>query len=166
MPLVKKYFAQVQVGGVFRNRLVVLYPPVPPFPLQSPSLERYRQDLLEEFNRDKEKYKKMPKGVYSGFKAEDTVCAKTGLIALLAYPTKPAKADNHSYTSFDLIYIDDKGDRVLANQKEVLDAITFHKDFDRYVPNHIEKGDEKSISGMSKAGCERSDSRSDSRPNS
>ncbi len=112
------------------------------------SLERYRQELLEEFNRDKEKYKRMPKGVYSGFKADNTICAKNGLIALLAYPTKPANADNHSYTSFDLIYIDEKGDRILANQKEVLDAITFHKDSDRYVPEQVDKGDERSISKL------------------
>jgi hypothetical protein len=112
------------------------------------SLERYRQELLEEFNRDKEKYKRMPKGVYSGFKADSTICAKNGLVALLAYPTKPANADSHSYTSFDLIYIDEKGDRILANQKEVLDAITFHKDFDRYVPDQVDKGNEKSISKL------------------
>lgn len=31
------------------------------------SLERYRQDLLAEFNRDKDKYRQMPKGVYTGF---------------------------------------------------------------------------------------------------
>jgi SNF2 family DNA or RNA helicase len=29
------------------------------------SLERYRQDLLAEFNRDKDKYRQMPKGVYT-----------------------------------------------------------------------------------------------------
>jgi ERCC4-related helicase len=112
------------------------------------SLERYRQELLEEFNRDKDKYKRMPKGVYSGFKAETTVCTQDGIVALLAYPTKPANADNHTYTSFDLIYIDENGERVLANQKEVLDAITFHKDFDRYVPAQVDKGDEMSISKL------------------
>lgn len=31
------------------------------------SLESYRQDLLEEFNKDKAKYLKMPKGIYTGF---------------------------------------------------------------------------------------------------
>ncbi len=112
------------------------------------SLERYRQELLEEFNRDKEKYKRMPKGVYSGFKADSTICGKSGLVALLAYPTKPANADNHTYTSFDLVYIDENGERVLANQKEVLDAITFHKDYDRYVPDKVDKGDEMSISKL------------------
>ena len=81
------------------------------------SLEQYRQELLEEFNRDKEKYKRMPKGVYSGFRADRTICGKSGIVALLAYPTKPAKEDNHIYNSFDLIYIDDKGERVTRQSK-------------------------------------------------
>ena len=36
------------------------------------SLESYRQDLLEEFNKDKAKYLKMPKGIYTGFNANNT----------------------------------------------------------------------------------------------
>jgi len=112
------------------------------------SLERYRQELLEEFNRDREKYKRMPKGVYSGFKTDNTVCSKKGMIALLAYPAKPSKETDHTYQSFDLVYIDEEGNRVLANQKEVLDAITYHKDFERYVPDSIDKGDQNTIAKL------------------
>ncbi|MDZ4329706.1 MAG: helicase-related protein, partial [Flavobacterium sp.] len=81
------------------------------------SLERYRQDLLEEFNKDKAKYQRMPKGVYTGFKADKAVCAENGLIALLGYPAKPAKTMNHEYKVFDLIYINKQGKMVLLNQK-------------------------------------------------
>jgi len=109
------------------------------------SLERYRQELLEEYNSDKEKYKKMPKGVYSGFRSDPSICPEKGLIALLGYPTKPPKVEDHIYQSFDLVYIDDKGHRVLANQKEVLDTITYHKDYERFVPEQVDKGDNKSI---------------------
>ncbi len=109
------------------------------------SLESYRQDLLEEFNKDKAKYLKMPKGIYTGFNANKSICNENGLIALLGFPSKPPKAINHEYKVFDLIYIDKKGKQVLLNQKEVLDALTHHKDKDRFVPESIDKGDEMAI---------------------
>ncbi len=112
------------------------------------SLERYRQDLQEEFNKDKAKYQRMPKGVYSGFKADKAVCAEDGIIALLGYPNRPEKAMTHEYKVFDLIYIDNDGKLVLLNQKEVLDAITFHKDRERFVPVAIDKGAKSAIKGL------------------
>lgn len=112
------------------------------------SLERYRQDLLEEFNKDKAKYQNMPQGVYSGFKADTTICPEDGIIALLGYPNRPQKAETHEYTVFDLIYINNEGQLVLLNQKEVLDAITYHKDRDRFVPDAIDKGNESEIQNL------------------
>ncbi len=109
------------------------------------SLEKYRQDLFEEFNKDKAKYQRMPKGVYSGFKSDKIICSKDGIIALLGYPSKPEKQRDHIYRVFDIIYIDYKGEMVLLNQKEVLDAITYHKDRERFVPDAIDKGDESAI---------------------
>jgi ERCC4-related helicase len=112
------------------------------------SLERYRQDLLEEFNKDKAKYLRMPKGVYTGFKAETAVCPENGLIALLGYPARPAKATQHEYKVFDIIYINKQGKLVLLNQKDVLDALTHHKDKDRFVPDAIDKGEDAAIQGL------------------
>ena len=109
------------------------------------SLEQYRQDLFEEFNKDKAKYQRMPKGVYSGFKSDKKICSKDGIIALLGYPSKPEKQQDHTYKTFDIIYIDYNGEMVLLNQKEVLDAITYHKDRERFVPDAIDKGDESAI---------------------
>ncbi|CAA0225813.1 helicase-related protein [Tenacibaculum maritimum] len=109
------------------------------------SLERYRQDLLEEFNRDKAKYQLMPKGVYTGFKANADICTDNGIIALMGYPAKPPNTKEHNYKAFDLVYIDKKGELVLLNQKEVLDALTHHKDKPRFVPNAIDKGEETAI---------------------
>lgn len=109
------------------------------------SLEKYRQDLFEEFNKDKAKYQRMPKGVYSGFKSDKHICSKDGIIALLGYPSKPEKQRDHIYRVFDIIYINYKGEMVLLNQKEVLDAITYHKDRERFVPEAIDKGNETAI---------------------
>lgn len=115
------------------------------------SLERYRQDLLEEFNKDKAKYLRMPKGVYTGFKADTSVCSENGLIALLGYPARPAKSPEHEYKVFDLIYINKQGKLVLLNQKDVLDALTHHKDKDRFVPDAVDKGDDAAIQELVKA---------------
>ena len=109
------------------------------------SLESYRQDLLEEFNKDKEKYQLMPKGVYTGFKADPNICTKEGMIALLGYPAKPANKSDHEYKVFDLIYIDKAGELVLLNQKEVLDFITLHKDNNRDVSAGVDAGEKQSI---------------------
>jgi len=109
------------------------------------SLERYRQDLLAEFNRDKDKYRQMPKGVYTGFAAEQKSGVSDdlsdGIIALLGYPAKPAKKLDHQYQVFDLIYIDKSGKLILKNQKEVLDLLTLYKDNERFVPDAIDRGE-------------------------
>ena len=109
------------------------------------SLEKYRQDLLEELHANQKKYEKMPNGIYTGFVAEKNICPKSGIIALLGYPAKPAKVMNHSYQTYDLIYIDKDGGPVLLNQKEVLDALTYHKEKERSVPDAIDKGEENAI---------------------
>jgi superfamily II DNA or RNA helicase len=110
------------------------------------SLERYRQDLLAEFNRDKDKYRQMPKGVYSGFGGDAE--SNSGLVALLGYPAKPSKKLDHQYQVFDLIYIDKSGKLVLNNQKEVLDFLTINKDKERFVPDVVDRGDEVAIAEL------------------
>jgi len=109
------------------------------------SLEDFRQDLLEELQKDEKYYKNMPKGVYTGFKANKSICSETGIIALLGYPSKPPKVLNHEYQIYDLIYIDKNGKQVLLNQKEVLDVLSQHKGESRFVPEKIERGEEPAI---------------------
>lgn len=109
------------------------------------SLEKYRQELLAEIQENNRKYQQMPKGVYTGFKADTNICADEGVIALLGYPARPPKTKNHKYQSYDLIYIDMQGKPVLLNQKEVLDALTLHKDKDRHVRQDVDKGEPGAI---------------------
>ncbi len=109
------------------------------------SLEDFRQDLLEELQRDEKYYKNMPKGVYTGFKAKESICPESGIIALLGYPSKPPKTLNHEYQTYDLVYINKNGKQVLLNQKEVLDALAQHKGESRFVPEKIERGEESAI---------------------
>ncbi len=112
------------------------------------SLEDFRQDLLEELQRDEQYYKNMPKGVYTGFKAKQSICSESGMIALLGYPSKPPKVLNHEYQIYDLIYINQNGKQVLLNQKEVLEALSQHKGESRFVPDIIERGEESAIKGL------------------
>ncbi|NLZ94841.1 MAG: helicase, partial [Bacteroidales bacterium] len=115
------------------------------------SLEQYRQDLLAEFLKDKDRYKSMPRGLYTGFKADKTICPQPGLIALLGYPAKPSKIKDHVYRTFNLIYINNQGEEVLLNQKEVLEALTYHKDNERFVPRQVDCGEEGTINGLAQS---------------
>ncbi|MDD2636995.1 MAG: C-terminal helicase domain-containing protein, partial [Bacteroidales bacterium] len=115
------------------------------------SLEKYRQDLLEEYNQNSKKYSQMPNGVYTGFKSNNTVCSENGIIALLGYPARQPKTINHIYKQHNLIYIDKNGKPVLLNQKEVLDILNLHKDKDRYVDANVDKGEPNAIAGLSNA---------------
>lgn len=115
------------------------------------SLEKYRQELLEELDKHKEKYRNMPKAVYSGFRADKSEMAKEGLVALLGYPARSANVTRHEYKSFELVYVDHNGNPALANQKEVLEALTFHKKYPRFVPVEIDKGKAEALDPLQKS---------------
>jgi len=115
---------------------------------QDLSLESFRQDLNAELNLAKDKYDKMPKGVYTGFKRDTEICPQDGIIALLGYPARPSGVTEFSYSSYDLIYIDKEGNSVLLNQKEVLDALAKHKDKSRFVPPEVDRGEEEAIKSL------------------
>jgi ERCC4-related helicase len=115
------------------------------------SLEVYRQELLEELNRNERFFKNMPKGVYTGFQAQKEFCPQDGLIALMGYPSKPPKAENFRYKGYELIYINYQGEPVFLNQKEVLDAIAKHKENPRFVSKAIDHGESDAIGQLSDA---------------
>ncbi len=115
------------------------------------SLETFRQELLEELRKNEQFYKSLPNGIYTGFKAIQDVCPDEGLIALLGYPSKPAKSIIFEYKEYELIYINHLGKSVFLNQKEVLDALAKHKDETRFVPKAIDQGEPKSIEQLSAA---------------
>jgi len=113
------------------------------------SLERYRQDLFAELKDHQNFYESMPRGVFSGFKKDGEQCPESGIIALLGYPSKPPKTANFVYSHFDLIYVDQNGESIHMNQKEILNALTLHKDKPRFVSDAIDKADPGSIESLS-----------------
>jgi ERCC4-related helicase len=100
------------------------------------SLEKFRQDLYEELQKQNEFYKNMPKGVFTGFKSLDKTRSGLSIIALLK---------NRINSQFELIYIDKKGHNILKNQKEILDFLELHKKLPRDVDKKIDQGDEKAL---------------------
>ena len=109
------------------------------------SLEDFRQDLYGILQKNEDLYKKMPKGVYTGFEAIHSDCEENGIIALLGYPAKPPRVKDHVYQSYELIYINLEGNEVLLNQKDILNLLASHKKMPRVVPDSIDKGDPKAI---------------------
>lgn len=95
------------------------------------SLEGFRQELLEELKKNQDYYRNLPNGIYTGFIALPEVCAEQGLIALLGYPSRPAKSKDFIYKGYELLYLNHAGESVFMNQKEVLDALMQHKSCER-----------------------------------
>jgi hypothetical protein len=115
------------------------------------SLETFRQELLEDYQKHENFYKSMPNGIYTGFVAQPEICPQKGIIALMGYPCKKAKDENFKYKSYELIYIDYYGKPVFLNQKEVLDSLAKHKEELRNVPKDVDKGDSAAIEQLSSA---------------
>jgi len=117
------------------------------------SLEIYRQELLMALNEKKNYYDTLPKGIYTGFKSINETCPKTGMIALLGFPTRPTKTAKFQYKGYELIYIDSTGKQVLMNQKEVLDALAKHKDCERDNDGlrNIDQGEATSIEPLAES---------------
>lgn len=115
------------------------------------SLETFRQELLQELREKEHEYRRMPNGIYTGFIPTSHICPEEGIIALLGYPRKPPKADKFRYKGYELIYITMDGNTVLLNQKEILDALAFHKDHVRSVPKALDLGEAQAVERLAAA---------------
>ena len=116
------------------------------------SLEQFRQELFEMFQKNKEFFERMPNGIFTGFKAlpdKQYLELPEGIIALLGYPAKPDEADTHVYEEHFLLYSNSKGYSTYSNNKEILGILRSHKYRPRYVPDDIEKGEQKSMNILS-----------------
>ena len=108
------------------------------------SLEVYRQDLLDYFEKYKQQLESMPNGIFTGFKNEDTLFEKIpeSLIAVIGYP----KREHGSKERYQEIYLMcQPADKSKAptfsemNRAEILEFLRKNKLRDRSVPDWIEK---------------------------
>ena len=112
------------------------------------SLEQFRQELFEFFKKNEEFFKKIPNGVFTGFKLIPNAkweSIPNSIVAVLGYPKRPDGATDHTYDEIYLLHqcidVDHKSEKlILNNNQEILTLLRHHKLQPRYVPTAIDKG--------------------------
>jgi hypothetical protein len=112
------------------------------------SYETFRQELIELFSYRREELESIPNGVYTGFNSliESKLHAfSPGLMGLIGYPKKEEGNKDHKYKYLELFYVSNDCKFFIINNMEVLHSLREHKECGRFVPERIEKPDEKTI---------------------
>lgn len=118
------------------------------------SFELYRQDLIDFLDKNREVFRKMPNGVFSGFRFEDSLFAKIpeSLVAVIGYPRRK-QGSKKPYTELYLMCqpVDTHLPATYQelNRAEILEFLRANKDNERYVPEWIEANDSERISKLS-----------------
>ena len=123
------------------------------------SLEQFRQELFEFFKKNEEFFKKIPNGVFTGFKFKPSKKLpemSDSIVAVMGYPRRPDdQAADHTYSEIILFQqasaFSEKqtSPKVLQNSREILTMIRNHKNQARYVPSAVDRGDEAVINALS-----------------
>lgn len=116
------------------------------------SLETFRQDLASELNERREHYENLPNAIFSGVKNQSLEILKDGqgLISLLGSPPKNPK-DKLPYKNLRLIHINEEGDELLLNDKEILQYLNAVKEEERYGCKKLDIGDKAEVKKYSDA---------------
>jgi hypothetical protein len=120
-------------------------------------LERFRQELLEFFKKNEEFFKRIPNGVYTGFRFCPNRNRQTmpdSVVAVLGYPKKPEDVKDYVYPEIHLLHQPIDSDAashasILQNRQEILNLLRFHKEENRYVPKSIDKGSPAELKKLS-----------------
>ena len=107
------------------------------------SYEVFRQDLRGYIEKKRDEFLKMPRGVFSGFKAEGK--KDDALVAVLGWPKREA-GSSERYKELYLI-MQGTGEKTVRqmSQSELLAFLRDHKDDKRSVPEWIENGDRQKL---------------------
>jgi superfamily II DNA or RNA helicase len=117
------------------------------------SLEMFRQELTQLFMNKQNELKRIPNGVFTGFKAKPDLFVNeipAGMIALVGYPQKPAGAIEHQYDEMHLMYMTPKGESRYINAKEILTVLQNQKNRPRFVEAGVEKGKKEALEPYNK----------------
>ena len=123
------------------------------------SLEQFRQELFEFFKKNEEFFKKIPNGVYTGFKFKPNKKwneMPDSIVAVLGYPKRPDEVTDHIYDEIHLLHQpfadgSKAAALVFKNNQEILSLLRNHKLEHRYVPQNIEKGDKNVLEKLSQS---------------
>ncbi len=117
------------------------------------SFESYRQELVDHYAKQQDFYRKMPNGVFSGFRNQsaDHPDMPESLVALVGYPKKPEGKAQHTYSELYLVCqpVDDAPEWTEINKADVLEFLRKNKTADRYVPQWITESDTERVGRLS-----------------
>lgn len=125
-----------------------------PLSLKDFSFETYRQDLLDFLDKNRDVFRRMPNGIFSGFRFDDTLFEKIpeSLVAVVGYPHRK-QGSNKPYTELYLMCqpVDTHLPATYQelNRAEILEFLRTNKNQERYVPDWIESNDNERISKLS-----------------
>ncbi|MBP5366364.1 MAG: DEAD/DEAH box helicase family protein [Bacteroidales bacterium] len=120
--------------------------------MQNLSLEMFRQDLIDYFDRHKDMFRSMPCGVFSGFKnaAKQFASVPESLVAVLGYPHREHKKEN--YKQFYLMCQPANGEPAdwhEMNRAEILNMLRVNKNEPTFLPEWIERPDTQKVQRLS-----------------
>lgn len=118
------------------------------------SLEVFRQDLLDYFERYKQQLECMPNGIFTGFRNEDTLFEKIpeSLIAVIGYPKREHGSKQHYREIYLMCQPADKSkvpSFTEMNRAEILDFLRKSKKQARHLPDWIEGHHKERLSKLS-----------------
>ena len=119
------------------------------------SFETYRQDLVDYYDKQQDFYRKMPNGVFSGFKNQspDYPDMPESLVALVGYPKKPEGKKDHVYSELYIMCqpVDNQDATTYTeiNKADILEFLRKNKNADRYVPQWITENDTERVTRLS-----------------
>jgi superfamily II DNA or RNA helicase len=117
------------------------------------SLELFRQELTQLFMNKQNELKRIPNGVFTGFKAKPDLFVNEvppGMIALVGYPQKPQGVTEHEYDEMHLMYMTPNGESRYINAKEILTVLQNQKNQPRIVESAVEKGKREALEPYNK----------------
>lgn len=102
------------------------------------TMDNFRQELTKFLELNSKEHTEMPNGTFSGFQFQNdlfpTLKNLKGVVALLKHKkTKEIK----------LIHINSEGKIIFQNHPNILDFLSKHKEEKRFVPQQIDKGEQK-----------------------
>lgn len=117
------------------------------------SFEVYRQDLIDYFEQNKELFRKMPNGIFSGFRVQENLFEHIpeSLVAVVGYPHREEgskKAYTEIYLMCQPVDTHQPATYQELNRAEILELLRQNKRQERFVPEWIETNNSERLSKL------------------
>ena len=118
------------------------------------SFEVYRQDLIDYFEKNKDVFRRMPNGIFSGFSFDNNIFDTMGeaLIGVVGYPHREEGSTKPYREIYLMCQPVDTSKSVLyreLNRAEILEFLRQNKTADRFIPEWIECSDTDRLKNLS-----------------